>query len=108
VIRTPKGILLTSREFEALLDYSCSLPTGTTVGKQWRRRCPYSISAESVHRFYLGEYVECSIPGEIGIEWTEILLPDGYVPKELRSRPQSAHVERSNPDEAANPGEAKP
>ena len=28
---------LTRAEFEALPEYSCSLPTGTTPGKRWRR-----------------------------------------------------------------------
>ena len=28
---------LTSREFAALPEYSCSLPTGTTIGKRWKR-----------------------------------------------------------------------
>lgn len=49
---------LTSREFEALLDYSASLPTGTTPGKRWRRldgchdeRCPIHARA-----WMIGEY----------------------------------------------------
>jgi hypothetical protein len=76
--------MLSIKEFEALPDYSCSLPTGTTVGKQWRRRTPYCIGQGIIHEFYLGEFVESYKPGQIGIEWTRILLPDGYTPKELR------------------------
>ena len=34
-------VRLTTPQFEALLEYSSSLPTGTTIGKRWRRREPY-------------------------------------------------------------------
>lgn len=30
-------VVLTPREFEDLPEYSCSIPTGTTTGKMWRR-----------------------------------------------------------------------
>lgn len=30
-------IELTRAEFDALPEYSCSLPTGTTLGKRWRK-----------------------------------------------------------------------
>ena len=81
---TPKGVMLTVREFEELNDYSCSLPTGTTVGKRWRRRVPYMIGPGITNTFVMGEYVESYKTNSIGIEWTPILLPDGYVPRELR------------------------
>ena len=75
MIVTPKGVMLTRREFDALPEYSCSLPTGTTVGKRWKRRCPYRIQTDPPNEWYLGEYVESYLPGQIGIEWTKILLP---------------------------------
>jgi len=78
--------MLSVREFEALLDYSCSLPTGQTIGKRWRRREPYVITETSQHEFYMGEYVESLKRDMIGIEWTKIILPPGYVPFELRNR----------------------
>lgn len=34
--------VLVSRElFDKLMDYSCSIPTGTTVGKWWKSRVDY-------------------------------------------------------------------
>lgn len=35
--KKPKVTVLTRKEFDELLDYSCSLPTGTTIGKRWKR-----------------------------------------------------------------------
>jgi hypothetical protein len=32
------SIMLTKREFDALLEYSYSLPTGTTPGKAWKSK----------------------------------------------------------------------
>lgn len=29
-------VVLTAREFKDLLEYSCSVPTGTTTGKMWK------------------------------------------------------------------------
>jgi hypothetical protein len=84
-VRTPKGIMLSAREFESLLDYSRSLPTGQTVGKRWRREI-YDTAPGSQATYVMGEYVESLVPGKIGIEWTPIILPDGYVPMELRRK----------------------
>ncbi|MDE1914692.1 MAG: hypothetical protein KGJ57_17670 [Sphingomonadales bacterium] len=35
------ALLLTRREFDALLEYSTTLPTGQTPGKAWKRRVPW-------------------------------------------------------------------
>jgi len=71
MVVTPKGILISRKEFDALPEYSCSIPTGTTVGKKWKRRVPYSDKPDS---WYLGEYVESLKPGQIGIEWARLIL----------------------------------
>ncbi len=34
-------VLLTRAEFKGLLEYSTTLPTGTTPGKAWKRREPW-------------------------------------------------------------------
>lgn len=81
---TPNGIMLSIKEFESLPDYSCSLPSGTIVGKRWRRRIPYRTDQPGPYEFYLAEYVESKLPGQIGITWTKIILPEGYTPKELK------------------------
>lgn len=40
------SLRLTPREFAALPEYSCSLPTGTTIGKRWKR-----LDGSHDHRF---------------------------------------------------------
>lgn len=84
MVITPKGVMLSAAEFEALRNYSGSLPTGQTIGKRWRERRPYMCGPGIVNEYFMGEYVASRIPGKIGVEWTPILLPDGYVPVELR------------------------
>lgn len=39
------AVLLTRQEFDALLEYSTTLPTGTTPGKTWKRRMPFWASS---------------------------------------------------------------
>ena len=41
-----KTALMTRREFEDLPQYSCSLPTGQTIGKRWKR----DLTAFSISR----------------------------------------------------------
>lgn len=52
--------------FKDLPEYSTTLPTGTTVGKRWRR----------LHRdeWFLGEYIENPNPKVVSIKWREIWI----------------------------------
>lgn len=53
-------------ELESLLEYSTTLPTGTTIGKRWRRaRRP----GARVTEWWIGTYVEHPDPDRVGIEW---------------------------------------
>lgn len=68
-------VRLTEGEFNDLPNYSCSLPTGTTIGKRWKRREPYEDGPPgTVHLWYMGEYVEHPDPETVGIEWFLIEL----------------------------------
>lgn len=72
--------VLTRKQFDALLEYSCSLPTGTTIGKQWKCRRPY-IDDGNPPDWYLGEYVEDPNPeyrqkGYVGIKWRKIEIKE--------------------------------
>lgn len=71
-----KEVVFTQDEFERLPDYSCSLPTGKTIGKQWRRRVPYNTGPGIVNRWYLGEYAECEPPelGMVFVKFTPIRI----------------------------------
>lgn len=62
---------MTFREFDGLLEYSCTMPTGTAVGKIWKRGVPYMEPRE---RWLLGEYVKHSDPKLVGIKWREIFI----------------------------------
>lgn len=72
--RTNAPICLSEKDFEALDDYSCSLPSGTYVGKRWKRRFPYVHDPDVVPVWTMGEYCECDIPGQIGINWRPIVV----------------------------------
>lgn len=68
-----KNTVLTRDELFELPEYSCSLPTGTIIGKRWRRdvhayREP-PVPAEQ-HEWQIGEYVEHPDPELVGIVWT--------------------------------------
>ena len=62
-------IVLTKIEFDQLPTYSCSIPTGTTIGKRWKRGAPY-INPDT---WYLCEYVEASDTKMIGIHYKLIV-----------------------------------
>lgn len=71
-----KTISLSQKEFDALPEYSCTLPTGTTIGKRWKRGWPYQ---EPRTDWYLGEYAKSALPGMVDIIWRKIsfVSPEG-------------------------------
>ncbi len=64
-------VRLSQREFDNLSEYSCTIPTGKTIGKQWKRREPYGAPPERA-QWIRGEYVDIGEEGMVGIEWREI------------------------------------
>lgn len=63
---------LTPAQFTALLEYSTTLPTGKTVGKQWKR---YLAAGPKAGSWLLGEYVEHPQPDlYVGIRWQLIRI----------------------------------
>jgi len=67
-----------SAEVAALLEYSCSLPTGTRIGKQWKRNMNWRTNLPPC--WWRGEYVESAEPGMVDIEWIEIEVFDSPFP----------------------------
>lgn len=79
-------IELTREEFDALGEYSCSLPTGTTIGKRWKKNADayqgeHSVISAAAERitgipanWYMGEYVDDPNPKLVGIKWRKIVL----------------------------------
>ena len=79
---------LTTKEFDDLLEYSCSIPTGTALGKKWKRHvfC-FEDQGKKFYGWHLpegtsfisdewnqGEYVKSKKPGLVDIRWTEIAV----------------------------------
>lgn len=76
----------TKAELAALPEYSCSLPTGTTIGKRWKRNkiayagpppgCRLPEGAFVGPEWWMGEYHPSSEPDTIDIHWSPILVVD--------------------------------
>lgn len=92
-------VTLTASELAELPEYSCSLPTGTTIGKRWRRnRAAYARgTVVGLHPFdgtpiveypdeewWLGEYVDIGEPERVGIVWRRVRVAAEETP--IRSR----------------------
>jgi hypothetical protein len=75
-------VWLTLEQFKALDEYSCSIPTGTTIGKKWKRRHPYGHATPNTV-WYQGEFRESSESGMVDIRWSIIERVDGANPAEL-------------------------
>ena len=66
---------LTQGEFDALLEYSASLPTGVIIGKRWKRYVrrlkedPAQVA--DLLNWRIGKYTRESVdyPGEVDITW---------------------------------------
>jgi hypothetical protein len=65
---------LSEQELFALPEYSCSLPTGTTIGKRWRRHEPYRPDDPVPRRIWVGEYFDIGEPDKVGICWYRPLI----------------------------------
>lgn len=61
-------IYVSQAEFDSLLEYSCSLPTGKTIGKRWKR--------QNADGWLMGEYVEDPDPAMVGILWRELVVTE--------------------------------
>ena len=54
--------------FNRLMDYSCSMPTGTTIGKWWKCESPRGSG-----RWLLGVYGPDENPKMVRIHWRRLL-----------------------------------
>lgn len=63
---------LTQREFDDLPEYSCTFPTGQTIGKRWKRDRNFGNRSKTVGPVWdVAEYVEHEDPKLVGIRWYE-------------------------------------
>ena len=68
--------VITFEALKDLLEYSRSLPTGTTIGKRWRRATKWSRHALETE-WQIGEYVERPDPDTVGIKWVWAVVEPG-------------------------------
>lgn len=71
--------LLTEKELMALPNYSCTLPTGTVVGKKWRRDMNepkrfHGHDKTLPELWWTGEFIPDDRPGMIGIRWRRVVI----------------------------------
>jgi len=84
-------VVMTRAEFDAALskdgEYSCSLPSGTTIGKKWfRNNDAYSpirqiekkLGDPAFPDWWQGEYYELDppVPNRVGIKWRKVRLKE--------------------------------
>lgn len=66
-------VTMTQAEVDALLEYSTTLPTGKTIGKQWKRQLYVGPKRGA---WLLCEYVEDPDPAYVAIRTREIHIAD--------------------------------
>jgi hypothetical protein len=66
-----KTVTLFDDELAELPEYSCSLPTGTTIGKRWKRDRNFGLPTRE-KSWCVAEYVAHEDPKMVGIEWREV------------------------------------
>jgi hypothetical protein len=80
-----RTIKLTRAEFRDLKNYSHSMPTGTTIGKRWKRQLaspeetdlePLLAGQSPVERWLMGEYYDIGSDTRTGIRWSHIEVID--------------------------------
>lgn len=63
-----KTALMDEVYFKELSDYSASIPTGTFIGKRWKR------NTNAYRLWIMGEYTKSNKPGQVFILWREIII----------------------------------
>lgn len=76
-----KETVITRQELAALGEYSCSIPTGVTIGKRWRRDMnAYREDRRGVpSEWVIGQFVDIGSKTEVGITWTWAVEVPGKV-----------------------------
>ena len=69
---------MSMKYFDKLLEYSASLPTGTYLGKRWKRREPYLDKLTTYYNWFMGEYVKDDDPNQTKIIWRHIYIDEWW------------------------------
>lgn len=79
-----RELTLTARQFDELPEYSCSFPTGTTIGKRWKRKKNYCDESEG---WIVGEYYDIGNQTEVGIRWYDVkVIEPGSIEELIHNR----------------------
>lgn len=80
--RTPLELFLFWHELMSMPDYSATLPSGTTIGKFWRRREPYRSENDAPDaRHFVGTYIPGPDAEHVSIVWFDVVLRAGPAPR---------------------------
>jgi len=75
-----KVVYMIQKELNKYAEYSCSLPTGQSLGKKWVRNQSFLLPADHPKKhigdWWLGEYVPDPDPKMIGVRWVPIEVVD--------------------------------
>lgn len=64
--------------FKQTYEYSRTLPTGTVIGKTWRR-CVYSGLRDQYEEWWMGTYVDVGSSECVGIRWQPLLVAEAVL-----------------------------
>lgn len=67
--------VISEADLIALPEYSCTLPTGTTLGKRWR--CATKYTDRDSTEWMIATYVEHPDPDRVGIAWVWAVVEPG-------------------------------
>jgi hypothetical protein len=63
--------IMDTEYFRQLAEYDCSLPTGTFIGKRWKRTVCRTNRVDQSY-WVMGEFVYIGSTSEVGIKWRRI------------------------------------
>lgn len=84
ILTDDRTAVMEPRDFSELPEYSCSIPTGTTIGKRWKRDAhayTHMLRSQEEQRlalsgpqWWMAEYTPHEDPTLVGIFWRQILI----------------------------------
>jgi hypothetical protein len=87
---------LTTAELAKLGEYSLTVPTGTTIGKRWKRNLAIHFDQRLKPHWIIGEYYDIGNPDRVGIRWYDVELTDANRPRSrLQERYSRAPTRRT-------------
>lgn len=85
----PNIIRLFPWELKSMPEYSCTLPSATTLWKMWKRDVNEPIrfhkKKDLPRCWVVGQFIPHETPGFVGIRWFEVHLREG--PKPVNYKP---------------------